>query len=264
VATGRTKRKYWRHYVDGYDLSGFGRTIGPLEVTYDEADLTAYMNDTVKGYLRNTAMVNVGTYNGVFDNTAATGLYALAGTSGVPRNALVAIGIRGAPVDGDPCFGGTFNQDGFHILDEGGAVTVNIPYSGWAGTASSAAYNIPWGTLLHANAQRLVAAPVNDQPGYDNPLGVVSTLKGGYFMYEVLAGDGGNLTLSVDDAAAPNINASFAPLVGATSGLILANPGVSGIVAIGTAATVRQYLRWQIAFGTSVNVTFVSAFMRAY
>jgi len=250
--------------VDGYDLSGFGRTIGPLAIEYDEADLTAYMSDSVKGYLRNTAMVNVGTYNGVFDNTVTTGLYALAGASGVPRNVLVAIGGRAAPADGDPCFGGTFNQVGFHNVDDGGAVTVNIPYSGWAGTASSAAYNIPWGTLLHANAQRLVADPVNDQPGYDNPLGVVSTAKGGYFMYEVLDGDGGDVTLFVEDAAAPNVDGSFAPLGDATSGLILADPGVSGIVAIGTGATVRRYLRWQIAFGTSVDVTFVSAFMRAY
>jgi hypothetical protein len=262
--TGRIRRQDYRVYIDGYDLSGFGRTIGPLAVEYDEAELTAYMSDTVKGYLRNTAMVNVGTLNAVFDNTAGTGLFVLAGASGVPRNILVTIGDRAAPVDGNPCFGGTFNQNGFNAEDSGGAVTATIPYSGWAGTASSAAYNIPWGTLLHASAQRLVADPVNDQPGFDNPLGAVSTTKGGYFMYEVLDGDGGNLTLSVDDAAAPNIDGSFAPLVGATSGLILADPGVSGIVAIGTAATVRRYLRWQIAFGTSVDVTFVSAFMRAY
>ena len=261
---GRTKIKYWRVYVDGYDLSGFGRSIGPLAVEYDEANLTAYMSDPVKGYLRNTAMVNVGTLNAVFDNTPTTGLAVLAGTSGVPRNVLVAIGDRAAPADGVPCYGGTFNQIGFNVLDDGGAVTINIPYSGWAGTASSAAYNIPWGTLLHANAQRLVAAGVNDQPGFDNPLGVVSTTKGGYFMYEVLAGDGGNVTLFAEDAAAPNIDGSFAPLALATSGLILANPGVSGIVAIPTNATVRRYLRWQILFGTSVDVTFVSAFMRAY
>jgi hypothetical protein len=261
---GRTKIKYWRVYVDGYDLSGFGRSIGPLAVEFDEADLTAYMGDLVKGYLRNTAMINVGTLNAVFDNTALTGLTVLAGSSGVPRNVLVAIGDRAAPADGDPCYGGTFNQSGFNTVDDGGGVTATIPYSGWAGTASSAQYNIPWGTLLHANAQRVAADPVNDQPGFDNPLGVVSTTKGGYFMYEVLDGDGGNLTLFVEDAAAPNIDGSFAPLALATSGLILADPGVSGIVAIPTNATVRQFLRWQILFGTSVDVTFVCAFMRAY
>jgi hypothetical protein len=223
------------------------------------------MSDQVKGYLRNTAMVNVGTLNAVFDNTAGSGIYVLAGASGVPRNVLAAIGIRGAPADGDPCYGGTFNQSGFNVLDDGGAVTVNVPYSGWAGTASSAAYNIPWGTLLHAKAQRLLANPTNILPGFDNPLGVVSTTKGGYFMYEILAGDGGAVTLFVEDAAAPNINASFAPLALATSGVVAASAGVSGIVAIPTNATVRQFLRWQILFGNpSVDVTFVTAFMRAY
>lgn len=47
MATGRTKEKYRRVYIDGYDMSGFGRTIGPLEWKYDEADLTAHMSDTV-------------------------------------------------------------------------------------------------------------------------------------------------------------------------------------------------------------------------
>jgi hypothetical protein len=147
------------------------------------------------------------------------------------------------------------------VLDDGGAVTVNVPYSGWAGTASSAAYNIPWGTLLHASASRTDVQGPNAGAGYDNPLGVVDTSKGGYFMYEVLSGDAGNLTLSVDDSAN---NVNWLPLGGATSPLIAASAGVSGIVAIGTAAVVRRYLRWQIVFGTSDLVTFVCAFMRAY
>ena len=63
MSVGRTKHKWERVYVDGYDLSGYGRTIGPLSWAYDEADLTAHMSDTVKGYLPNNANVNLGTFN---------------------------------------------------------------------------------------------------------------------------------------------------------------------------------------------------------
>jgi hypothetical protein len=264
MAEGRTKVKHWRCYVDGYDLSGYSRSIGPLETTYDEADLTAYMGDAVKGYLPNTAHVNLGTLNAVLDNTAVTGLHTLMATAGIARDVLVPIGIRANPADGDPCFGGVFLDKAYQVTEDGGAVTVTIPWSGWADDAGTLLYASPWGTLLHAKAQRVVADPVNDQPGFDNPSGMVATEFGGYFVYHVFDGDGGNLTLFVEDAAAPNIDGSFAPLVGATSGLITADPGVSGLVALDADAEVRQYLRWQIAFGTSVNVTFACAFMRRY
>ena len=73
--TGRTVQKHYRVYADGYNLSGMARTIGPIGVTYDEADLTAYMGDTVKGYLRNHAQSDLGALNAVFDNTATTGIH---------------------------------------------------------------------------------------------------------------------------------------------------------------------------------------------
>lgn len=138
MATGQTKHKHWRVYVNGYDLSGYSRSIGPLSVEYDEADLTAHMGDSVKGYLPNTGHVSPGTLNAVFDNTATTGLYALTqSTAGTQRNVMVPIGVRGAPADGDPVFCGQFYQNAFQVTNDGGAVTATIPYSGWAGDATT-------------------------------------------------------------------------------------------------------------------------------
>jgi len=257
MATGRSLDKWKRVYVDGYDLSGFSRTVGPLEITYDEADLTADMSDTVKGYLPNHAHVNLGVLNAVFDNTATVGLHALMNAAGVAREVIVAQGIRAAPAAGDPVFCGVFTHKAYQVEESGGAVVATIPWSGWAADATSKLYAGAWGDLLHASGAETGA---NTGTGSDNPT-ANSTAKGGFFIYHVLAGDAGTVTLSVDDSAN---NSTWLALSGATSGSIAASAGVSGLVAIGTTATVRRYLRWQLALGTAATVTFVSAFCRAY
>jgi len=256
MATGRTLDRFKRIYVDGYDLSGFTRSCGPLSVEFEEDDMTMW-GDTVKNYSHGQAQVNLGTLNAVFDNTATTGLHALMGTSGVERVVTVAQGIRAVPAQGDPCFNGQFMQDAYQVGEDGGAVVVTIPWSGWAGDGVTKAYPVGWGVLLHANA---AATAANTAIGVDD-FGAASA-HGGYFIYHVTAGDAGNVTLKVQDAAV-NLNASFADLSGATSGLITASAGVSGIVALSPTATVRQFLRWQLVLGTALTVTFVSAFVRS-
>jgi len=259
MATGRTLNKWRRVYIDGYDMSGSARSIDPLEITYDEADLTAPMSDTVKGYLRNHAHVNCGTLNSVFDNTATTGIHTVMITP-ASRIVLVAQGIRAAPAAGDPAFGGDFEQVGYTVENDGGAVTVSVPFSGWAVDAATLAYASPWGTLLHASGAETGANSANSS--IDNPEEGATT-KGGFFIYHVLAGAGGDgtATLSVDDSAD---NSSWLALSGATSGEIVCTSVQSGIVALANTATVRRYLRWQLSLNGATSVTFVCAFMRAY
>ena len=266
MATGRTTNKHYRCYVNGYDLSGYSRTIGPLSLEYDAADLTAWMGDTVKGYLPNTAHISPGTLNAVFDNTATTGLQALTqATAGTSRNVMVPIGIRGAPADGDPVFCGQFYQDAFQVTEDNGAVTATIPYSGWSGEATTTQYAQPWGILLHAKAARTEATGVNTAAGYLNYSSMATTTAGGYFMWQVFAGNG-TATLSVQDSDDWDDPADYDITV-ATSGLINCAVPTSGIVAANT-LTIREGLRWQIDFdaggGTATTVTFACAFMRSY
>ena len=260
MATGRTKQKYWRIYVDGYDLSGYSRSIGPLEIAYDEADLTAYMSDTVKGYLPNHPQANCGTLNAVFDDTATTGLHALMATAGTERNVLIPIGIRAAPVDGDPCFGGQFLDTAYQVAEDGGAVTVSIPFAGWAADATTRDYPLLWGTLLHASAARTNVEGVNAGDGFDNPT-AAATAKGGFFLYQVLASNaaGVTATLSVDDGTSA-AEIDMDPLAGATTGSIVCVAGVHGIV-VPTTLTIRRFLRWQIVFGTATSVTWVACIL---
>jgi hypothetical protein len=259
----RTVEKWTRVYIDGFDVSGYGRTIGPLEVTYDEADLTAQMSDTVRGYLRNRAAVNLGIFNAIFDNTATTGIHTVLQSAGDARTVLVAKGVQAAPVDGDHVFGGVFEQGAYQVEEDGGAVTVSIPWVGWAADAASLLFANPWGLLLHASAARTSGDGVNAaNSGISNPEGGATSL-GGYFLYSVLAGSGGDgtATLSVDDSAN---NSDWTALSGATSGEIDCRDRQAGIVALTPAATVREYLRWQIAFNGATEVTWVAAFMRAF
>ena len=72
-----------------------------------------------------------------------------------------------------------------------------------------------------------------------------------------IPGDAG--TISVDDSAD---NSSFLALSGCTTGSIDVSTKPSGIVAIGKTATVRQYVRWQVALGTASDVDLTLSFIR--
>jgi len=255
MATGRTLDKYKRVYIDGYDVSGNGRSIGPLTLEYEEADLTAPMSDAVKGYLRNHAQVSPGVFNAVFDNsTSPLGIYAIA-TTQASRNVLVAQGIRAAPAQGDPVFAGYFKNTGGQLLDDGGAVVINMSFAGWASEAASLQFANPWGVLLHANGAETA---VNSAVGVDDR--GASTASGGYFMWQGIAGNG-TATVKVQHAST-NSDGSFADITGATSGSLDYSTPRAGIAVTSTALTINRYLRWQIVLGTASTVTFLCAFMR--
>src|SRR5574343_497910 len=227
---GRTVAKHTRIYVDGYDLSGYSRSIGPLEWTFDEADQTC-IPDAVKGYLPNQATFGVGTLNGVFDNTAPTGLHVLANGAGVIRNVMVAVGIGAAPAQGDPAYVGQFEQASYMGDPNNAAVYATVGFDKSSETSTTLLYPKPWGWLLHAKGAETA---VNTAVGIDDNGG--SSAFGGYMAYHVFAGNG-TATIKVQDAAT-NTSPSFADLSGCTTGSIDCSTVKHGIVAIGRTATV--------------------------
>jgi len=251
MATGRTLQKWVRIYAGGYELCSDARSIGPLIWQYDIADLTT-MCDEVRGGLPVHARLGIGVLNGVMDNTASH-LHDLPITSG-SHVVMIPIGIRAAPAAGDPVYNGRFYIDGYESTDDGGASVVNVPFGDWD-VANLINYSKPWGILIH---------PLGAETAVNTAIGIddrgAATALGGYMVYQVTAGNG-TATIKVQDAAT-NTNPSFSDLTGATSGVITAAAGVSGLVAIGVTADVRRYLRWQIVLGTATTVTFVVAFVR--
>jgi hypothetical protein len=259
MAVGRTTNNHTRVYINGYDLSPYGRTIGPMSVDVEPADITSYMgSDAVHNYLLNKANISAGNFTGLFDSTATVGMNAIMNTAGVARKLMVPIGIRAAPAMGDPVFCGVFGQKDFAATEDSGAMTVNIPFVDWD-AASLVNYWQPWGTLLHANG---IESDVNTSAGVDDNLG--ASAAGGWMMYQLFASHGaGTVTLSVQDSLT-NLNAGFDNTIVTTPAIGFASIPCAGVIAIAsTTATVRRYIRWQLAFaGGCDHATFALAFIR--
>lgn len=255
MATGRTASKHTRVYIDGYDFSGDARSIGPLAWSFEEHEFVP-LTANVKGYLPGHAEINPGTLNALLDNTATTGIHAVMGAPGM-RTVLVPIGIRAAPAQGDPVFCGEFEQKEYLVDPSEGSTGLTVSFEA-SGRASTFIYARPWGSLLHA---RSAETAVNSSTGIDDSPAGAATSKGGFMVYQLFTSNG-TVTLKVQDAAV-NVDGSFADLSGATSGAIDASSSPkSGLVALGITATVRQYTRWQLVFGTATTATFALAFVR--
>ena len=264
--SGRTVPRWVRFYMDGYDLSGYSRTIGPLNTEFEEADLTAQMGDAVRGYLPNLCNLSPGTLNGVFDNTATSGLHAIASAIASERVVMVPIGNKAAPAAGDPTYCGQFMQIGYQAEEDGGAVTATIPFGPWEAASQLAfPYTKVWGHLLHANSA--VTAANSSGTGVDQ-IGSSSS-RGGYMCYQIFAGTGGSglATITVEHSV-DEVDGNYGALSGCTTGEIDMSANPAGGLVSTTAQTtgVKKYLRWQIAFagGGATSVTFALAFIRGF
>jgi len=249
----RTHQKHVRAYVDGVDLSGYSRSVGPLSWSFG-ADPDAAFTDGSKNILIGQGDIQAGTLNSFMDNDTA-GANALLQSGNGTRNLLVAIGANAAPVAGNPVFAWKFEQSAFTVEQGTGFITATIPFGG-ASYASTLTYKKPWGVLLHASGTE---TDVNSSTGIDD--NGASSALGGIFVYHLLSSDG-TVTLKAQDAAT-NADGSFSDISGATSGSINASVTPQhGMIALSTTATVRRYLRWQLSFGTATGATFVAAFIR--
>lgn len=253
MATGRTVKRHARFYVDGHDLSGIARTFGPLRWEYDMPDLTT-LTDEVAGSLPDHASVSVGALRTVLTNTAS-GIHAAVEAAGTPRIIMAPIGIRAAPLAGDPVFAGRFLQGAYKMVEDAGAIVMDVPFGEWD-AAGFIDYDKPWGHLVHANGAETVAN--NGTASVD---GLASSALGGYGILHVFDGDG-TCTFSIQHSNT-NTDGAFD-----AAGNVLAFDGTDAtepfaeIKALGKTATVNRYLRWQIVLGTATTVTFAIGFVR--
>jgi hypothetical protein len=254
----RTHNKWLRVYMDGVDISGYSRQVGTLGWSFEAQPDTA-LTDAVKNILIGEAEVSAGPINAFMDNDVA-GLLALAKTGIGTRNLMVALGQNALPKAGDPVFAWIFEQKDYQVTQGTGFVSASIPMGG-ASFASTKTYKRPWGVLLHASAIRLSSTGVNADIGIDDNGG--ASALGGIFIYHLFTSNG-TVTLSAQDAAVNNDGGyATSGITGATSGSIDASTAPkSGMIALSTTNAVRQYLRWQIAFGSATTCTFASAFIR--
>ena len=262
MATGRTVNNFSRIYVGGYDLSGYARSIGPLDCSFQEGQDNP-LNASLVGTWLGQATISAGTMNSIFDNTATSGIHALLNAPPASRVLSVPIGIRAVPAQGDPVFCGQFRQADYVTAPQDNPIGLTINFGKTAGGTAHYNYAQPWGTLLHANS---AVTAVNSAVGVDQSY---QTTKGGYMVYHVLSAAGAGditATIKVQDADT-NLDGSFGDLL--SSGVInCGSAGVavptSGVVALAATATVEQFVRWQIVLGTATSVTFVLTFVKNY
>jgi hypothetical protein len=260
MTTGRSVLKYSRVYVSGYDLSGYARSIGPLACTFQEG-ADDPINASVIGTWMGQATITPGTLNALFDNTATTGLHALMGSPPAKRDIMVAQGIQAIPAAGDPVFVGQFPQDDYITDPAATPNTATMKFGASHGASTTLAYYQPWGVLAHAYGAETTD---NVAAGIDE---LAATSDGGYMMYQVFTAVGAGsitATIKVQDASI-NSDVNFGDLL--SSGVINCGAGgvavpTSGVVALATTAAVKQYIRWQVTFGTATSVTFALAFIR--
>ena len=256
MATGRTLDRFVRMYVDGWDLSGYGRTVGPLDWSFDLVDLTAQMSDSAKGGLPGHTTISPGTFNGVLQATTDSGTE-VSGIElpGTTRDIMIPIGIRAAPAEGDPVFCCKSNHSLFNVVENGGAITVQATFGDWD-ASDTISYSIPWGVLLHPKGAETA---VNSADGADHDYGAATT-KGGYMAYQVFAGSDVAGTIKVQHADTAE-DASYADLCSAS--ITATSDPCGGIVqTAATTTTVNRYLRWQITISQGTTVTFALAFVR--
>jgi hypothetical protein len=252
---GRTVIKFTRTYYDGYDISGYERTIGPLACTFPEVDLTV-ITDPLHGFLPGQTNITPGNYTGIFAKDTAGDIVTVGDAGkGLGHDISVAIGIQAVPAAGDPVFAGTFDQKAFTAaIDKAGGVTVAMPFGGWNAAAASNAYGNPWGRLQHALGAETAA---NTAIGMDWGAG---TALGGYAVFHLMSSDNA-VTLAVQHSTTTNVDGSFSNLI--TSGSLDASSTPKHIlVALAKTATVGQFTRWNISLGSATTCTFVCSFVR--
>jgi hypothetical protein len=252
MATGRTLSRWAEVYLDGYYLCSSTRTIGPLVVDATPPDTEPSLCDAVRGGLPTHVRITPGTLNGIMNFGSNNEVIAniVSTWVGSGRPLTVVMGIRGTAAAGDPTFNGKFYVDSYQAEASDGAVLVNVGFGDWD-AAALVAYQKPWGKLIHALATRTAANSATG--GVNNG---AASAAGGYMMWHAVSN--GTYTLSIDDSAD---DSTYGALSGATTGEISATTS-SGIVALSPTATVKQYLRWQLALNSATYVQFVLSFVR--
>ena len=251
MATGRTTLNYWRVYIDGYDMSGYSRSIGDFGATFETGTDDA-MSLAVKGMIPGQATISAGTVNAIFDNTATSGIHAIGSSIGLTRDVCYARGVQAAPADNDVTFAGQFKQSGYSAANGDSIVVATIPFESTSALAGNKRYANPFGVLLHAKAAETAA---NSATGLDQS---AQTTLGGWMQYHVFAGNG-TAAIKVQDADT-NSDGSFGDLL--SSGTIDCSTVQHGVQALAYGATVERYVRWQVTLGTATTVTFAISWHR--
>jgi hypothetical protein len=252
--SGIVHLKHSRFYANGIDGSGSVPVLGTWGVSFD-ATQQAALSHEIKSVVKGWPTFQAGPVNTFLSPGVSDDLHALF-SAGDYFNIMAVWGSPGGAVVGDPICAMTMEQGEYTAQPGDGFFGANVAFPS-ASRNGSLAYPNCWGLLVHPKGAETAANTA--VATLDNG---AASAAGGLFVYHLFSSDG-TATLSLDDSATNANNAAFAALSGATSGSIDASvTPKSGMIALGTTAAVRRYLRWQIALGTATTATFALGFIR--
>jgi len=189
MATGKTHARHFRLIVDSADLSGDTRQIGEFGVSRQIAPIEGWSDGVIHYSLGHAEHILTG-YQAVF-NKNPTPLGSHTELSDIEEyRVMLAMGIRAAPVVGDPCFMGTFDQINY-LVDGTDAVLVNVDF---IKSVTDSGYEAAFGNVLAAGAS--LSATTNGT-SVDNG---ASSADGAIAFLLITASDGGTWSLKVQDS----------------------------------------------------------------
>jgi hypothetical protein len=250
----RLNPKYTRVYANGYDISGTARNYGTVGTKIKLPTGAAY-SDAIENTIPGGANIVCGPINAFLSPSEDIGLHELLKAGNIVTDIMVAEASITEPAVGAPVFVWTM-QEAEYTANDDEIVGVNVVFPD-ASYTTVKGYDNPFGLLVHAKGA---------ETGANEAIGTIDNTApsalGGIFAWQVFSSNG-TCTVSIDDSATNLNNAAFAALSGATSGEVDATTTpASGMVALSKTATVRRYLRWQLALNSATTVTFALAFIR--
>jgi len=255
MTTGRTLVKWLRMYVDGYDLSGYGRSVGPLSWSFDDVDMTAPMSDAAKGYLPSSIHISPGTYNGVLQSTTDSGVeISRIQSTGTSRDIMIPVGIRAAPAAGDPVFCCKSTHNGFQVVEDGGAMTVNGIFGEWD-VSDLVTYPVPWGLLQEPYTTDTITTT---GAALTYPGGIATA--GGYMAYQIFAGGTGTWTIKITDCS--SAGGSYADVEGLTVTVDASVPAAGIVQTTATTTAIDVYTKSVATEDVAGTLIFALALVR--
>ena len=189
MATGKTHSRHYRLYIDEVDLSGDARGLGSAGITYEEVDVTGWSNGIINYDLGRPRAFIEG-FQAVFNNTALLGSH-IELSAREEYLASLQIGIKAAPIAGDPAFGCPLEQVDY-VVEGSGPLLVNANLNG-PGQENTLPDRV-WGKVLYPKTS--IAATTG---GTTVDFGAASAKGAIAYLHVLVADGGGPWSLKVQD-----------------------------------------------------------------